>query len=155
MAERFKMEGVLRHRKHLEEEAQAAFAASLRQWTQARRALEELIRKRKQYRRELKHKIQGQATADELILYHRYLDRLGKEIESQIGIVEDMAIAKEEKRSQLVAALRDRKVLEKLKAQHQEAAARRRRAKEQDLINEAAVNRYQRKQRLSGSSEKG
>ena len=155
MAERFKMEGVLRHRKHLEEEAQAAFATSLRQWTQARRALEELLRKRKQYRRELKLKIQGQATADELILYHRYLDRLGKEIESQISIVEDMAIAKEEKRAQLVTALRDRKVLEKLKEQHQDAAARLRRAQEQKLINEAAVNRYQRQQRQSGAGDKG
>ena len=154
MAERFKMEGVLRHRQHLEEEAQAAFAASLRQWTQARRALEELIRKQKQYRRALKHKLQDHATADELVLYHRYLDRLGKEIESQIGIVEATAIAKEEKRTELVAALRDRKVLEKLKAHHLEAEARHRRAQEQNLINEAAVNRYQRLQHQSGASEK-
>ncbi len=155
MAERFKMEGVLRHRKHREEEAQAAFAASLRQWTQARRALEELIRKQKLYRRALKQKIQDHATADEFVLYHRYLDRLGKEIESQIANVEAMAIAKEEKRSQLVTALRDRKVLEKLKEHHLEAAARHRRAHEQNLINEAAVNRYQRKQRQSGGSENG
>lgn len=147
------MEGVLRHRKHKEEEAQAAFAASLRQWTQARRLLEDLIRKQNQYRREFRRKVQGQATADEFVLYHRYLGRLQKEIASQIGIVEAMAITKEEKRTQLVAALKDRQVLEKLKEHHLEAEARHRRRREQKRMNEAAVSGYQRKQRQSQAAE--
>lgn len=155
MAEPFRMESVLRHRKHLEDAAQTAFAASLRQWVQARRTLEDLSRKRQQYQQELKRKMQANARADELVRYQRYLGRLDQEIESQAGIVEALEVEKEEKRAALLAALKDCKVLEKLKAHYLETEARDQRAQEQKLMNEAAVNRFQNRQRQSDATEKG
>ncbi len=155
MAEPFKLESVLRHRKHLEEAAQAAFAASLRRWTQARRALEELIRNRQAYQQELKHKMQANARADILVCYHRYLSRLDKEIESQASTVEALAVAKEEKRTALLGALKERKVLEKLKAHYLETEARSERAQEQKQMNEAGVNRYQKRQRQTDARGEG
>ena len=149
------MESVLRHRKHLEDAAQTAFAAALRRLTEARLALEELDRNRQQHQQELKRKMQTNARADEFVRYHRYLDRLDKEIESQAGIVEALEVEKEEKRAALLAALKDRKVLEKLKAHYQEIEVRNQRVQEQKLMNEAAVNRYQNRQRQTDAKENG
>jgi flagellar FliJ protein len=149
------MESVLRHRKHLEEAAQMAFAAALRRLTQARRALEDLIRNQQAYQQELKRKMQANARADELVRYHRYLGRLDREIGSQTDIVEALEVEKEEKRAALLAALKDRKVLEKLKAHYLETEARGQRAQEQKLMNEAAVNRYQNRNRQTDATEKG
>ena len=155
MTQPFKMESVLRHRKHREEAAQMAFATALRQLTRARRALEDLIRSRQAHQQELKLKMQANARADELVRYHRYLDRLDREIESQAGIVEALEAEKEEKRAALLAALKDRKVLEKLKAHYLETEARDQRAQEQKRMNEAAVNRYQNRRRQADATEKG
>lgn len=149
------MESVLRHRKHLEEAAQMAFAAALRRLTQARRALEDLIRNQQAYQQELKRKMQANARADELVRYHRYLGRLDREIGSQTDIVEALEVEKEEKRAALLEALKDRKVLEKLKAHYLETEARGQWAQEQKLMNEAAVNRYQNRQRQADATEKG
>ena len=149
------MESVLRHRKHLEEAAQMAFAAALRRLNQARRALEDLIRNQQAYQQELKRKMQANARADELVRYHRYLGRLDREIGSQTDIVEALEVEKEEKRAALLAALKDRKVLEKLKAHYLETEARGQRAQEQKLMNEAAVNRYQNRNRQTDATEKG
>ncbi len=153
MAEQFRMAGVLRHRKYLEEVAQTAFAAALRQWSQARRALADLTRNRKQYQQELKHKMQANARADELMRYHRYLRRLDKEIASQAGIVEALAVAKEDKRKALLAALKDRKIIEKLKARHMAAEACHERTQEQKRMNEAAVNRFQNRPHQADATE--
>jgi flagellar FliJ protein len=155
MTEPFKMESVLRHRKHLEEAAQMAFAAALRRLNQARHTLDDLIRNQQAYQQELKRKMQANARADELVRYHRYLGRLDREIGSQTDIVEALEVEKEEKRAALLEALKDRKVLEKLKAHYLETEARGQWAQEQKLMNEAAVNRYQNRQRQADATEKG
>ncbi len=142
MAERFKLETVLKHRKHLEEKAQQVFAKSSRRWDRARQALEVLTHNRQQYQQELNRKMREDAAAGELILYHRYLNRLAREIEAQDALVEELAAQKEEHRAQLVVALKDRKIIERLKERFLESEARKTREGEQKQINEAAVNRY-------------
>ena len=143
MAKRFKLESVLNHRKHLEDSAQINFAESSRRWDQARRVLEDLRQNRSQYERELKIKMGAEATADELQRYHHYLGRLDREIEAQRGRVENLAAEREDKRAQLMEALQNRKVIEKLKARFLESEARRGQVQEQKHLNEAALHRFQ------------
>ncbi len=149
MADRFKLESVLRHRKHLEENAHKVFSESHRKWDQARNALDVMTRNRRQYRRELKLKMTADTGAGELLLYHRYLGRLEKEIAAQNGLVEDLSAEKEEKRAQLLVALKNRKMIEKLKDRYLESEAHKAKTQEQKRLDESAVNRHQGGRRMA------
>ncbi len=149
MAERFKLESVLRHRKHLEEIAQKVFSESRRKWDRARGALEAMTRNRRQYRRELKIKMAAATGTGELLLYHRYLGRLEKEIAAQNALVEVLATEKEEKRTQLLVALKNRKMIEKLKDRQMQEAAHQAQTQEQKHLDESAVNRHKDGRRLA------
>ena len=143
MAERFKLETVLKHRKHLEEIAHKVFGEASRKWNDARKTLDSMTRNRLKYQHELRHKMNAEAVAGELLLYHRYLDRLQNEIEAQNDLVESLAVEREEKRAQLLVALKNRKIIEKLKERYREQEAQRAQRQEQKHLNEAALNRYQ------------
>ena len=149
MAERFKLETVLKHRKHLEEIAHKVFGEASRKWDQARNALDVMTRNRLKYQHELRYKMNTEAAAGELLLYHRYLDRLQNEIEAQNGLVEDLAAEKEEKRAQLLVALKNRKMIEKLKDRYLASAAHKAKAEEQKRLDESAVNRHQGGRRMA------
>ena len=143
MAAYFRLESVLRHRKHLEDNAQKLFSDSSRRWEQARHVLDGKRHSRYQYERERKSKMNADATADELLRYHRYLGRLDSEIEAQRVLVENLAAEREEKRAQLMEALKNRRVIDKLKERFLENEARRGEAQEQKALNEAAIHRFQ------------
>ena len=143
MADHFKLETVLRHRKHLEENAHKVFSQSRREWEQARNALNAMTHNQQQYRRELKNKMAGDTGAGELRLYHRYLGRLEEEIAAQNVLVEQLAGEKEEKRALLLVALKNRKMIEKLKERYLENAAHKAQAEERKRLDESAMNRYQ------------
>ncbi|MBL0714382.1 MAG: flagellar FliJ family protein, partial [Desulfosarcina sp.] len=106
------------------------------------KALEVMERRQRQYQQDLKSKMQNDGAADELFLYHRYLGRLGKEISSQAGLANELEAEKEEKRAQLLVALKNRKIIERLKERYLETEARKTRDQEQKLLNEVAANRY-------------
>lgn len=152
MPPKFKLETVLKHRRHLEEGAQKEFSDALRQWEQARSALEVMARNHRQYQQELKNKMQSDAAAEEVLIYHRYIDRLEREIESQTTLIEDLERQKEKNRLQLLVALKNRKMLEKLKKRFFENEARKDFLNEQKLLNEVAVTCYRTHPRRDESS---
>lgn len=143
MGKRFKLESVLNHRRYLEDRAQSLFAESSRRWNEARRGLDGLRQNRSQYAGELKNKIHADATADDLLRYHRFLGRLDSEIKAQKVVVEELAADREDKRSRLMEALKDRKAIEKLKERYLEKEARRDHVQEQKVLNDAALHRFQ------------
>jgi flagellar export protein FliJ len=57
-----------------------------------------------------------------------------------------LATDKEKKRKALMTALKDRKVIEKLKERYLADEDKKERDMEQKLINDVAISRYQRKQ---------
>ncbi len=142
MVARFKLESVLKHRRHLEDDAQRAFSATNRKWDEARRVLDGMRRNRGQYEQDLKNHMLNNAAAGELVLYHRYLGRLDMEIEDQQMLVNELEAKREKKRGLLLTALKNRKMIEKLKEGFIQKHARRRQIQEQQLMNEAAISRY-------------
>jgi flagellar FliJ protein len=152
MAPKFKLETVLKHRRHLEESAQKDFFEARCQWEQARSALDIMTRNQHQYRHELKDKMRSAAAAADVVLYQRYIGRLKMEIESQTMLVEDLDRQKEKKRLRLLVALKNRRMLEKLKKRFQETEARKDFQAEQKLLNEVAVTRYKTRPRSDRSS---
>jgi flagellar FliJ protein len=146
VARPFKLEAVLTHRQHQEESARKVFADAARELSRARQVLTDMEKVRAQYRRAMRLKQDNNGSAMELILYTRYLARLASEINEQQHTIETLAANKEEKRMVLMTALKDRKVIEKLKERYLADEEKKERDMEQKLVNDVAISRYQRKQ---------
>jgi flagellar FliJ protein len=146
VARPFKLEAVLTHRQHQEESARKVFADAARELSVARQAMADMEKVRTQYRRAMRLKQDHNGSAMELVLYTRYLARLDKEIDEQRHAVQALATDKEKKRKALMTALKDRKVIEKLKERYLTVEEKKERDMEQKLTNDVAISRYQRKQ---------
>ena len=83
-------------------------------------------------------------TASEMLLFQRYFDQLAVNIADQKTKVATAAQLFEKRRTELVAALKKRKVLDKLKEKQMAAAAKKRLKQEQDFMNEMVVTRHAR-----------
>ena len=142
MVDHFRLQAVLKHRKHLEESAQKALAEANRKWAQALDGLERIKRERRRYRHDLRQKMRMTGDAAEVLLYMRYLRRLDGRIESQSAVVNALATEKTAKHTQLLAAVKNRKVIEKFEERSRAAEARQSLRREQIRLNEAAVNRF-------------
>lgn len=99
---------------------------------------------RKEYRQALRRKQSNGDAAAEILIYTRYLMRLDAEIHAQEKVVRDYMKEKEKQRQSLMAALKDRKVIEKLKEHHLSRIELEERGREQKLLNDVAIARYQR-----------
>lgn|GEM_PF-3136069 len=144
MGRAFKFEAVLNQRQYREDTARKVFAVAARELGRAQQVLAEMENDRDQCRRDLRRKQEKGGFAMEIILYARYLGRLDVEIKDQQDRVARMAEEKEKKRQELMTTLKDRKVIEKLKARHLADTEKKERDLEQKLLNEAAISRYQR-----------
>lgn len=142
MVAHFRLATVLKHRKHLEDNAQKAFSEANRKWAQARDVLKSMVAEQHRYRQDLKTKMNGKGDAAEMLLYMRYLDRLDADVEMQTRLLNDLKNTKKEKHAELLAAVKNRKVIEKLKARCREMEMHQTRIQEQQQLNESAVSRY-------------
>jgi flagellar protein FliJ len=139
----FKLEAVLNHRRHREEAARKRYADAVRDLRQQQERLAEMEKMRREYRQVLRHKQLNGDAAAEILLYTRYLTRLDSEVHAQEKIVREHMKEKEEQRQALMVALKDRKVIEKLKEHHLSQMEIEERAAEQKILNDVAITRYQ------------
>jgi flagellar FliJ protein len=141
----FKLQAVLNQRQHREECARKVLAEAVRALRQAEKTLADIENVRACYRKTMRLKQANSAAAMEIMLYMRFLERLDKEIAAQQQVVDKLVQEKESKRQALMSTLKDRKVMEKLKDRYLADLEQKERENEQKLLNEAAINRYQRK----------
>jgi flagellar FliJ protein len=141
----FKFEAVLSQRQYREESARKVFADASRELNRAKQVLGEMHNNRERYRRALCHKQARGGSASEIILYSRYLGRLDSDIRDQQQQVAMLAEARADRRRELMTALKDRKVIEKLKERHLADQEKEEREMEQKILNDAAISRYQRR----------
>jgi flagellar protein FliJ len=140
----FKLETVLQHRRRIEEDCQRNLAAALADLAIEKRGLAGIEKSRDQGREEFQQKLKSNMTASEMLLYQRYLARLAFDIADQKRLVAAAAQLFEKRRTELVAALKKRKVLDKLKEKQMTAAAKKGLKQERDFMNEMAVIRHAR-----------
>lgn len=145
MARPFKLEAVLTHRRYREDTARQRLAAAARELSAAREKLAQQEKVRQEYRQALRLKQENSGSVAELMMYTRYLGRLDEAIEGQRRTVKDCAAAKEALRRELMIRLKERKVIERLKERHQAEEEKSDRDREQKMMAEIAVNRYQRR----------
>jgi len=140
----FRLETVLQHRRRIEEDCQRKLAAALADLTKEKRGLAGIEASRDRSREEFQQKLTSNMTASEMLLYQRYFDQLAFDIADQKRIVAGAAQLFEKRRTELVAALKKRKVLDKLKEKQMTAAAKKGLKQERDFMNEMAVTRHAR-----------
>lgn len=140
----FRLETVLQHRRRIEEECQRELTAALADLAEEKRALAGIEASRDREREEFQQKLKSNMTASEMLLYQRYFDQLAVDILEQKRKVAGTAQVFEKRRTELVTALKKRKVLDKLKEKQMTAAAKKGLKQEQNFMNEMAVTRHAR-----------
>ena len=147
MARPFKLEAVLNHRRHREEAARKRYADAVRKLRQQQEQLTAIQMTRQKCRQDLRGQQRSGAGATQILMYTHYLMRLDAETQAQDKIVQAHRREKEKQRQALMTALKDRKVIEKLKEHHLRQLEVEERGREQKLLNDVAITRYQRSTR--------
>ena len=147
---RFNLEPVLNHLTLAEEKVQKELAIfksvvddearKLMNYEEAQnRCLQELAKKQKQ-----------SITISVIALYRGFLDRISKDYDRPRERILEAEKRFDKKREDLIAAMKKKKTMEKLKERRLKAYGQVLMKKERDAVNEAAINGYNRKSRQQG-----
>jgi len=145
MMYKFRLEPVLRHRKLLEEGLQKDFAVLNRQLLDERERLSNLEKVKNRYSGELQEKQVKIISASDILLYTDYLQQVTKEIENQWEKILETEKSVDQKREELIGAMKNRKTIDRLREKGFKAHVQELSKKEQDLMNEAAINIFNKK----------
>jgi flagellar FliJ protein len=142
---RFKLEALLTHRRHQEETCQKGLAQA-----QKKLAAEQLkLRRKKEEKRENLRRLQAaqrrSTSVSAIILYVNYIAQLTKSIEDQNRCVREATQKVNQNRKELVAAVKKRKTLEKLKERQWQAYQKKMLTNERKFMDDVASTRYARK----------
>lgn len=150
---KFSLEPVLKHRRFVEEERQKGFIRRRDTLEREQAAMARLESARRNAAAALRANTGAGTTVADVLSYLRYIDRLKAETEIRQKAVDTAERALGEARAALLAAVKDRKVMEKLKEKRKDAYDATLRAKEQDFLNEIAISRHYRQSKHSDASE--
>lgn len=149
----FRLASVLRFRTSVEEAMRRA-AAEKRERLQAETSERDaLLLRRRDHLREVGEKLSRGMNVSENILYIDYLARMDDEMVLRKKAVEAAEEAAEIARGRLVEAVRQRKILDRLKEKHAEAREAERLRRETGLFDEIAVNRFNRDRKAEPHEE--
>ncbi len=143
----FPLQPLLNHRRHVEEELQKEMAAIQQRLNTERQRAEDLCRSLVIHRQQLDSMQRTGDTAGNLLMVVRHMEHLASAVSRQEETLRRAAQRLEEKRSDLIEAVKQRKVLETLKEKAQQAYQDDVNEKEMRLINEIAIGRYNRAHR--------
>jgi flagellar FliJ protein len=145
MGYHFNLEPLLDHRKFIEESKQRDFALMQQKFNQAKNRLVDLRNNKIKLYQDFKKRLQSSVQPYEFTMYQSYAARLKYEIEQQKEIINKIEKQVNTARIALLSAMKDRKTLEKIKEKRKENYMRKMAKKEQTLLNEAALLRFNRK----------
>ena len=142
---KFSLEPVLKYRKLLEEDLQRDFAVLKRKLFDERERLSNFRQVRDRFSGELQEKQVNSISVSDIVLYTDYLQQVTKEIEKQSEKILEAEKNVAQKREELVGAMKNRKMIDRLREKGLKGHVQELAKKEQDLMNEAAVNIFNRK----------
>lgn len=116
----FTLQPVLEHRKRIEDQKQQTLATRQRAWDEARRELGRLNDEFRANSRELRDR-HRELEVEELRLRYAHLQFLDRSIDAQIKVVAERQVALDRARKDLIAASKNRKVVDKLKERKRDA----------------------------------
>lgn len=141
----FKLEPLLNHRRFVEDIRQKTFADVEKKVAEAKHIEKCLEEEHLRRAEELKEKMQAPRPASENALYATYLTSLSKRIEEQRQQVQAAEKERDEKRSALLEAVKNRKTLERLKEVRTDQYEQIQLKKEQEFTDEIGIQQHNRK----------
>lgn len=147
---RFRLEAVLRHRRFIEEGLQRELSQRLARLQQEQERLRQIAAARSVAEKQMDTVFSRGGTARESMLFSQYIQRLSREGEEQGSRIAGAEKAVTEKRREVVAAMKERKIMEKLKEKDRRAYEEDQRREEQKFVNDMAVIRHLHKEGPQG-----
>ena len=142
---RFRLEALLNHRCHQQEVLQKQLADAQKKLANEQQKLR-IIKREKQANAQLLRKKQKESnTVTDILIYVTFIEKLSKNIKNQHERVQEAGEMVTRKRNELMAAMKKRKALEKLKEKGWQAYQQRLMTNERKLIDEVASTRHARK----------
>ncbi len=138
----FNLEPLLNHRRYQEEILQKELAESQKHLVEHEHLLRTIKSRRRKYSQELHQRQKKDGTVSELIMYFSYLERLSKEFDDQKRRVTLAKKQFDQKRMELIEAVKKRKTLEKLKEKGFHSYQQKLLKKEQVLMDEVAAKQH-------------
>jgi len=145
MGFKFKLESLLNHRQFVEDGLQNEFVFLGERLSEEKQLEKQLRDKHAHLAEELKLHLQKPKPVSENKLYVTYLECLADQIGRQQEKVQAAESEKRAKKIQLLAAVKKRKILERLKENHTDQYHRFRLKKEQETTDEIGIQQYNRK----------
>ena len=141
---RFNLQVLLDYRKRIEEGFQIELSLIQRELENARQALLSSQQEKTHYEEELAEREAREVNLQESILYRDYLRGIRKKIQEQRDRVASIKIEFDKKQEELLAATKNRNVLEKVKEKHAKEFIQELEKKERAFVDEVGIRRYQR-----------
>jgi flagellar FliJ protein len=139
---KFSLRAVLNHRRFIEEKLQKELAQLKEICSNERKRLSDLKRARRIFSKELQDKQREVITISETLLHVRFIEQLSTREDLQKKKVLNAEKEVEQKREDLIEAMKNRKALEKLKEKGWETYKLNMMRKEQEFMNEMAAVRF-------------
>jgi flagellar FliJ protein len=112
---RFKLQALLNHRRHQEEVCQKELAEAQRDLADAQKRLESIKKDKKDNIQKLQARQTERHNASNILIFINYIEQLSRDLDAQIQQVDHASQHVTEKRDNLIAIMKKRKTLEKLK----------------------------------------
>ena len=141
---RFNLQVLLDYRKRIEEGLQLECSQIQKELESQRQELLSCQQEKVRYEEELAEKESREVNLQESVLYRDYLRGMRKKIEELRNRVATKKVELDKKQGQLLAATKNRKVLEKVKEKHAKAFMHELEKRERTFVDEVGIRRYHR-----------
>ena len=149
---RFKLQALLNHRRHQEEVSQKELADAQWKLSTAQEHLRRLRNDKHDNVQVLQDRQKEHHTTTNILIYLKYIEQISREIEVQREQVSRAARDVRQKRADLIAVVKKRKTLEKLKENERLAYQQKMMQAERKFNDEVASARHIRKSAMDGGS---
>jgi flagellar FliJ protein len=139
---RFNLESLLNHRRYQEEVLQRELADLKKRLAAEKDKLRALKKKMREYAHQLQQKQKEGRCASEIKLFFDFVDHISQDIRDQYQKVAGAQKNFYLKRDELIAVVKKRKALDKLKAKGRQAYQQRQLKKERDFMDEVASRKF-------------
>ena len=139
---RFNLEPLLNHRLYQEEVLQRELADLKKRLAADKAELRALKKKMREYLAGLQQKQKEGSCASDIKLFFDFVDHISKEVRTQLQKVARAEQNFHRKREELIAVMKKRKVLDRLKEKGRQAYQQKQLKKERDFMDEVASRQF-------------
>jgi flagellar FliJ protein len=142
----FKLQALLNHRRHQEEVCQKELAEAQRDLSDAQKKLKSIKKDKRDNIQKLQARQTERHNASSILIFINYIGQLSRDLDAQMQLVDHASQHVTEKRDNLIAIMKKRKTLEKLKEKQWLEYQQKMMQAERKFNDEIAATRYIRNQ---------